>query len=420
MAIYSVDLQREKKMKEAETVKNKIWRELNQGASLTRLCNIVEQFTGNPVAATLTTLTIIARSKGYHQNLVNEYISFGKSIPVQRAEDFFLQADKTFLLGEPVIRPLPFVSCEHAMCGAIMNETLIGVVDMPLVNREPSEEDLKLFQYASEAISIALVINGYVVKDTYHPMQNYILSLLNGSIDSVSYHNPYHIRAMLNGIEALKMAWLCPKQKDNTEMMESELISFCRKHDHFWLAPYNNSFVIVFDVSQETALQKLLKITKGKAQVILTDSFFPIEELHRQMKLCILARNIAAYENNSDAVLYAGVYKTTYAALVPLRNGEEDLYDNPVFRDLALYDEKSGSAYLETLRAYFRCRQDIPAMADNLCVHKNTVFYRLSRMKEQFGIDFTDIRQMMGLYIAMLVHDEAFEQNRDRSEQQGG
>ncbi len=397
-------------MKAANEEKLKIWRELNQGASLTRLCNIVEQSIGNPVAATLTTLTIIAKSKGYHQNLVNEYISFGKSVPIQRAEDFFLQGDKTFLQGKPIIRPIPFVSCEHAMCGAIMNETLIGVVDMPLLNGEPSEEDMDLFQYASEAIAIALVINGYVVKDTYHPMQNYILSLLNQSIDSVSYHNPYHIRSMLNGIEALKMAWLCPKQGDNAESMESELISFCRKHDHFWLAPYNNSIVIVFDSSQEAALQKLLQKTKGKAQVILTDSFFPIEGLHRQMKLCTFTRNLAAYDNRDNAVLFTGDYKALYAAMIPFRNGELDLYDNRLFLQLKQYDQKTGSAYVETLKTYFHCKQDVSAMASALCIHKNTVFYRLSKMKEQFGIDFANIQQMTGLYIALLVNDGAFEE----------
>lgn len=397
-------------MNNLEKTKKEIWRELNQGASLTRLCNMVEQFTGNPVAATLTTLTIIARSKGYHQNLVNEYISFGKSIPVQRAEDFFLQADKTFLLGEPVIRPLPFVSCEHAMCGAIMNETLIGVVDMPLVNGEPTKEAMDLFQYASEAISIAMVINGYVVKDTYHPMQNYILSLLNGSIDSVSYHNPYHIRSMLSGIEKLRMAWIRPIPGENVDAVEKDLISFCRRHKYFWLAPYNGTFVVVFDNSQETALQKMLKEERTRAKVVLTDPFFPIEELHKQMKMCTFAWNLATYENEDTPVLFTGNYKAIYAALIPFRNGEQDLYDNSRFQELEQYDQKNGAAYVETLKAYFQCRQDISAMASSLCVHRNTVFYRLSKMKEQFGIDFTDIRQMTGLYISLLVYEKAFEE----------
>ncbi len=403
-------------MNNLERTKKEIWQELSRGANLTRICNILEQFTGNPVAATLTTLTIVAKSKGYHQNLVNEYISFGKSIPVQRAEDFFLQADKTFLLGEPIIRPLPFVSCEHALCGAVMNEALIGVVDMPLVNVEPTKDAMELFQYASEAISIALVINGYVVKDTYHPMQNYILSLLSGSIDSVSYHNPYHIRSMLSGIEALKMAWIRPNPAENTEGIEKELISFCRRHEHFWLAPYNSNFVIVFDADQETAQKELLKKVKDKAKVVLTDPFFPIEELHRQMKLCTFAWNLAVYENEEKTVLFTGDYKSIYAALIPFRNGEQDLYENQFFRELEECDQKNGTAYIETLKAYFRWKQDVSAMAKAMCIHKNTVFYRLSRMKEQFGIDFVDIRQMTGLYISLLVRDGAFEEKAGGNE----
>ncbi len=398
-------------MNTLESTKQEIWQELNRGASLMRLCNILEQYAGNPVAVTLTTLTIIAKSKGYHKTLVDEYISFGKSVPVQRAEDFFLHYDETFLQGEPIIRPLPFVSCEHALCGAVMNEALIGVVDMPLINGEPTKEALDLFQYASEAISIALVINGYVVKDTYHPMQNYILSLLNGSIDSVSYHNPYHIRSMLSGIEALKVAWIRPNPAENTEVSEKELISFCRRHDHFWLAPYNGNYVVVFDGSQETAQQELLKKEKNKAKVVLTDPFFPMEELHRQMKLCSFAWNLAAYENEDNTVLFAGNYKSIYAALIPFRNGEQDLYENPVLRELEKCDQKNGTAYIETLRAYFRWKQDASAMAKAMCVHKNTVFYRLSRMKEQFGIDFANIRQMAELYLSLLVYDGAFEEN---------
>ncbi|WP_033291754.1 helix-turn-helix domain-containing protein [Amycolatopsis jejuensis] len=75
--------------------------------------------------------------------------------------------------------------------------------------------------------------------------------------------------------------------------------------------------------------------------------------------------------------------------LADLARQHPGVLDGPV-RQLAGIDAARGTGYLATLRAYFGLRQDVQRTADRLRVHRNTVRYRLERIRELSGLDVTD------------------------------
>lgn len=54
------------------------------------------------------------------------------------------------------------------------------------------------------------------------------------------------------------------------------------------------------------------------------------------------------------------------------------------------YDLKNGTVYGKTLKSYITSFKDKYKTAEELCIHRNTLHYRLGRIKELFGIDVED------------------------------
>jgi len=72
-----------------------------------------------------------------------------------------------------------------------------------------------------------------------------------------------------------------------------------------------------------------------------------------------------------------------------------------VFRNGGLTDIEE---WVRLLDSYFRMNGSINRMAEDLYIHKNTVQYRLAKLKEQTGYDVRDARDAAMLYLAMMFH----------------
>ena len=65
---------------------------------------------------------------------------------------------------------------------------------------------------------------------------------------------------------------------------------------------------------------------------------------------------------------------------------------HPKFVEIMEYDRLHGSSYLKTLHAYIFAMGNKPAAAQELCIHVNTLLYRLTRLEENFSIDLNDTK----------------------------
>ena len=79
-------------------------------------------------------------------------------------------------------------------------------------------------------------------------------------------------------------------------------------------------------------------------------------------------------------------------------------YVSEYVREMSLHDERHGTHYLDTLRAYFASDRNYELTADALSVHVNTVQYRIRRMQELFGLrlESSEIQFQMMLSLRIL------------------
>lgn len=91
-----------------------------------------------------------------------------------------------------------------------------------------------------------------------------------------------------------------------------------------------------------------------------------------------------------------------------LSSNSQDLGKNYLhnhYKELKKYDQKHDSFYLETTRAYIECDRHLDSAAERLHVHKNTVAYRIKKIKELFQINFDEPKQRYALYHSYQIAD---------------
>lgn len=59
-------------------------------------------------------------------------------------------------------------------------------------------------------------------------------------------------------------------------------------------------------------------------------------------------------------------------------------------KELYLADEKNGGALCETLYAYLICHHSLKDTCEMLYTHRNTVLYRINKIKSEFGVEIDD------------------------------
>jgi hypothetical protein len=70
---------------------------------------------------------------------------------------------------------------------------------------------------------------------------------------------------------------------------------------------------------------------------------------------------------------------------------------------MAVSDRDRGTEYLASLRAFFDACGDLTAAARTLYVHRNTLKYRLTRMRDAFGVDVEDSTQRLVAELQLAV-----------------
>lgn len=68
---------------------------------------------------------------------------------------------------------------------------------------------------------------------------------------------------------------------------------------------------------------------------------------------------------------------------------------------LAEYDHANQTQYLATLSSYLKYAETPHKAADELFIHKNTLFYRIRQIKERFGLHLEDGSERMRIQLTL-------------------
>jgi DNA-binding PucR family transcriptional regulator len=95
-----------------------------------------------------------------------------------------------------------------------------------------------------------------------------------------------------------------------------------------------------------------------------------------------------------------------YRLLLPVaETGELSAFADQVLGKLLRHDSSDKGHLLETLRVYFKNRGNVMKTARALYIHRNTLLYRLDRIREIGAYDLDDAETRLQLQLALRAHE---------------
>lgn len=172
---------------------------------------------------------------------------------------------------------------------------------------------------------------------------------------------------------------------------------------------YNNNVVVLVDIQAEKDhVINVLKSEKTtfkqyKVRVGISDVFSDLFQIRPQYQNAVSALMIAnAVAPNECFAIYDDykLYNLIYAV-----GNENDLraYVHSTVKNILDYDEMHGTEYYETMYSYLKNARRLDDTARNLFIHKNTVSYRINKMREIFNVDFDDANMAFNLHFSCKV-----------------
>ncbi len=134
----------------------------------------------------------------------------------------------------------------------------------------------------------------------------------------------------------------------------------------------------------------------------LSDSFSDPRQLRQYYRQALLTARLALKTGNADS--------TTFSDLMPLpiflsvlEKDTPETFIHPIIFKMREYDKTYGTAYDETMRAFSFNMHNKDKTAAALCIHRNTLLYRLSRISDIFGLPYEDNKVAVNLLCSYLI-----------------
>jgi len=134
-------------------------------------------------------------------------------------------------------------------------------------------------------------------------------------------------------------------------------------------------------------LRTLLTEIEGSAAVSdeFSDLFTIRQHYEKNRRLSTLKQIV-----KGDTISFYDRYKQldmTTLAVAASDAGELSAFARSAILEMRRYDRENGTEYVRTLWCYFRAHESLRLAAEMLFIHRNTIVYRLDRMKKLFGIE---------------------------------
>lgn len=292
---------------------------------------------------------------------------------------------------------------------------IMADIGIESVNRPFRDSDYDLIEYFSKIVALDMEKSEFF-KDNKGVMYNYFLEdLLSGN-----FKNPKAILQRTRFLNWNINSWfkiavivdnkngLFEKKVHHLGTQMCHLFPDCRwtVHKKNFVALISRSDKNILSSDEREKFKNFLLSNDLSAGVSnpfsdLLETEFHYRQAYRAVEAGKLVFRNAGYYSYSDMMIYY---------IAKSLSEQNDLYDffHPAIIALQKYDSENDTNLLETLKVYLTCPNDQAAVIKSLHIHRNTLFYRINRIKEitETDIDNGDERLKMQLYLKFLEYQK--------------
>lgn len=271
-----------------------------------------------------------------------------------------------------------------------------------------SDEDFELIDFLCKLVSLELQKTDFYKTNESLKHSFFLSELLDNHIRDLSVINNRIQNLNWKITEFMYVMTITEQQADFFDR-KAQLIS---KQLH-QLFPYSRWVIY------EGRIVFLICLTDGSKKIFEEDSqltdFLNINNLCAAISRCFSSfidvrkyyeESMTAYEfgmslsPDKKIFLYEDFICQHIGKIISENHILKDFYHSSVIK-IKIYDEEHKTNLLETLKEYLKYPDNPTRAAKNLFIHKNTLFYRMSKIKELFPIDLSDGEERLKIHLTL-------------------
>ncbi|MCC8128019.1 MAG: helix-turn-helix domain-containing protein [Clostridiales bacterium] len=382
-------------------IKDRYLQILSSSANLTELCNFTASCIGNPVAVTLTTKTIIAKSSDYSEELVKEYTDSPYLCSEEELQELSDNLDKELKSRQPIVRVWPYLRHKRINCGCFWRCVMLAVIDCPITKKAVTDDMLKIIGISAPVFLSALRLNSYIDVNTVNPIETFLIGLLRGEIDQKHMHK-YLYDPVIHSASSWCVMKCRPLKDVSYRNIKSVVDQICSVRSGVWCVDFSGNVIILSNGSCKEIAETLRESCASLCQIAVSAPFDNILTLPDHLDEVHTALELAEYAEDREPVIDTQKYRVLLH-LLPLFQSDPSAIISPVISQIKLYDQEHDSAYYQTLKSFLFHKKDYNKVAEALHVHKNTVAYRIQKVCELFHLDLKDSNVISNLYLSLFA-----------------
>ena len=273
---------------------------------------------------------------------------------------------------------------------------------------EFSEDDIELVQLISNAISLEMQKDG----NFYSGLKNesFIKDLLAGEV-----HDPEEVRERLQYLDCKFANRLYVLTAVFSDADYSNMPKFFMKDYLSRMIPdstaliYEKNVVVIISHNNDTPFpreveQRLVEFLKENSMVAgLSNGFSRLTEMDRLYKQSLKATELGRHINGESSLYHYDNY--LFEHMLSTCSDQQELYQfcHPSIFLLKEYDRKNNTNYLRFLYEYLENINNPRGVISTLNIHRNTLKYRLDKIKKIMNISLRDSKQLFLLYLSFQI-----------------
>lgn len=243
--------------------------------------------------------------------------------------------------------------------------------------------------------------------------EDVLCRLLDGEYKDDTYFQIQASSTFLASLEAERIAVISLEEYRSMNFMEDSLRGELRRVFYASHPFYYDNQVILFLNSRHNYRDFDRLIEEYRLRVVISDVF---------VKLYDMPKRYADAQSVMERILRDGKKRLAWAedyhdVLLLSRICEAESLMQPNVSAIARHDAIHGTDYCRTLLSYLLNNRSLQRTCEELCMHRNTVLYRIDKIKDSFNLDLDDPKQQFSVTLsaAMAVFrqdEESFVQPR--------
>ena len=308
----------------------------------------------------------------------------------------------------PVVAGCLVSPMRRCICKLYVDKKPVGYL-LSIESEHPfSEVSVELLDVAGRFVSKALAMQALEMnRDIIHTAWDAVINAIEGVPGSDASLEAHLKRAGLrSGSRYHLMLIALRKYKTGEDPIESIYQQVRTIFPLCVFSYYKQDAVVIVDYDGSTdALYRLLDdhreglVSRG-LHVTISDPFHRFGDVRRCYCQARRAQQILESTGGSQVICAYEQVRIPDMLLTPMETKEAPLFIREKELALYQYDQANGTEYFRTLYSYILHSRRLQDVSDELHIHKNTVNYRVKRVKELFDLDLDDAAVRLGLFLS--------------------